>query len=53
MNIGAQRCGDLLGFTCSAQPTRMLRTPERMFVYMVARKSLSKCRSRHTMSQIN
>ena len=29
----------------SAQPTRMIRTPGRTFVYMVARKSLSKCDS--------
>jgi hypothetical protein len=51
INIAVQPCAALLGFTYmrSAQPTELLRTPERAFVFTVVRKLLSKCYSNLTL----
>ena len=49
INIAAHRRGNLLGFTRSAQPTRMLRAPAHTFVCMGVQKRLSKCHSRLTL----
>jgi hypothetical protein len=45
INIAAQRYGDLLGFTSFSPTYQNASRPERTFVYMVVRKSLSKCHS--------